>query len=593
MGLRPDIDGTMATPETVAVISQFRSSQDMPQFVQAPSYQLKLKGALRYLWMKGYNEQECAYVNQWCGTRTRLCLAFDRFKGPRHVLRKNLLTSLYPVYHMDYTSTRSIFPFIEKLFPTNEDWKAWIDNIMMNRPEDTYRSRNWRVHYSKENLPAIRLMLVLAHLRKIILQDIVAMKMCARDTLYKKHRIANSPVFSSKSFCRFEHQLQEAMHGRATRSSAKDRNHAKFQFIRQRSPIVDVVSNTLTAVCGSSLAQLPTPTEDEDANTTLVDPHSLESEFTSQQSMTSCYGNKLQELPQELLGILPMDDDDAEILEIKKSLASMFRYMETESKAVGNFASATFASLDQLQGQMASAEKTVQMLLAKQDALESRSSEQTKQESDLRLLSFQQEPRILEQWLQLQNKLRPWEKNRKQDAGSRQGRAEDSEAQTERSFDMDALRQKMSCTKAVNLDVKRRISNLEADLLAVGNSLRAVAGVGDTEEGAEVDTEAKDEEGNDKNWEVSGDDERDESGEDEQEKTPIDSAALRMTRFGRRMVDPIQQVSRQSYPDDLVELADRIAALYPQHKPDKIRDVDGRLAGVVQRARVEAIILEP
>jgi hypothetical protein len=144
MGLRPDIDGTMATPETVAVISQFRSryckmerlnytlpihvnepgsdsdtsllapifcmnSQDMPQFVQAPSYQLKLKGALRYLWMKGYNEQECAYVNQWCGTRTRLCLAFDRFKGPRHVLRKNLLTSLYPVYHMDYTSTRSVF----------------------------------------------------------------------------------------------------------------------------------------------------------------------------------------------------------------------------------------------------------------------------------------------------------------------------------------------------------------------------------------------------------------------------------------------------------------------------------------------------
>lgn len=145
VGVRPDIDGTMATPETVAIISQFRSrygeivqlidvfsihlnvvlrailifilsifilyvnSQSMPQFVQAPYYQPKLKTALRYLWMKGYREQECGYSNQWCGTRTRLCLAFDRFKGPQHVLRRNLLTALYPAYYIDYAPSISVF----------------------------------------------------------------------------------------------------------------------------------------------------------------------------------------------------------------------------------------------------------------------------------------------------------------------------------------------------------------------------------------------------------------------------------------------------------------------------------------------------
>ncbi|KAG0289680.1 hypothetical protein BGZ96_006805 [Linnemannia gamsii] len=738
MGLRPDIDGTMATPETVAIVSQFRSSQDMPQSVQAPSYQLKLKVALRYLWMKGYHEQDCAYGNQWCGTRTRFCLAFDRFKSPQHALQRNLLTNLYPAYYMDYSSPRSvftvavkrvytghtgydnqyaptftrlfrhsdveicpvgclamylfalwmdegsspdfrnnewqsfpllqssdrskavseqtykrhigvalgmadsrtaiaarnqrahitnagglssihhtsniigadtpltphsvtdistqepykltarlhfareysvlrdavvpplelqrqIFPFIEKLFPISDDWRIWIDNVMMNIAEDTDRSRNWRASCSKKYLSAIRLMLTLAHLRKIILQDVVALKMCARDTLGthdNNHWIANSP----------------------------------------KGPITDEVSSISTAACSSNSAQLPTPKEDEDADTTLVEPQPLEPEPKSQQSMTSCHDNKSQELPQELLGILPTDADDADILEIKKSLASMFRYMEAESKAVGNFASATFVSLDQLQGQMTSVEKTVRTLLEKQDALESRSSEQTKQESDHRVLSFQQEPRILDQWLQHQNELRPWEKSRNQGAGFRrssifpnihQQRAEDSEAQKEGPFNMDALREKMSYSKALNFDVKRRISNLEANLLAVGQSLREVVEVRDAEKGPEIETEAKDEERNDKHRGVSEDDEREESGADEQEKSPTISVAPRKKRSNQytSWTDPDWKL----YPDDLIELVDKIARLYPQHKAVIVTTADdcrGHMAGVVQRERVEAIILE-
>ncbi|KAG0284351.1 hypothetical protein BGZ96_011273 [Linnemannia gamsii] len=66
---------------------------------------------------------------------------------------------------------RQLFPFVEHFFPGKEDWKIWVDNVMAGRPEDTNRPKELQASYPRVNHPAIRLLLLLARLRKIILQD--------------------------------------------------------------------------------------------------------------------------------------------------------------------------------------------------------------------------------------------------------------------------------------------------------------------------------------------------------------------------------------------------------------------------------------
>ncbi|KAI8606668.1 hypothetical protein EDD21DRAFT_429979 [Dissophora ornata] len=65
---------------------------------------------------------------------------------------------------------KQVFPFIEALFPGNVDWAKWMENIMLDRPEDSNRLGNEAVTYPDEYIPAMRIMLILAHLRKSSLQ---------------------------------------------------------------------------------------------------------------------------------------------------------------------------------------------------------------------------------------------------------------------------------------------------------------------------------------------------------------------------------------------------------------------------------------
>ncbi|KAK3844526.1 MAG: hypothetical protein J3R72DRAFT_71686 [Linnemannia gamsii] len=745
----------------------------MPQFVQEESYQPILRNSLRYLWMKGYRDQECNHLNQWCGTRTRLCLAFDRFKGPKHVFRHTLLTSLYPVYYTDqikqrevfglaiakptfghdtsndqpftrlfrhsdveicpvgclaiylfaqwmddaqvpdfqqhrwrrwqgryllhsrdsftmiadstykryvgvalgmakteaaaavinpreqgvgaeevcgfhyndntiatdtplksYSLTddsasepyklaanlrlhgeylvirdaiipplelqRQIFPFIEKLFPDNDDWKIWIDNIMMNRPEYTGRPRNQNNHYPKDVSPVIRFMIVLAHQRKIILQDIVALKLCTKDFLVvgnTTHRIADSPVFSSQAFLRFTHQLQEAIQSKSGRAQAAESSGGpiKTQLSRKDIPLADVVLPIATDHNHlSSSSQLPTPPEDGEIDTTPLNAISPEPAKQTQQLTSNQQNNKQQCLPQELLAIRPTEDDEPDILEIKMSLASMFRYMETESKAVSHFASATFSSLEQLQRQVACVENTAQVLLEKEVAADSKSVERHVPESALYHSPPQQDAGNLEQWLQQQNEIRPWRKGIQQGTGAQHLEQQlsrsavsvgetrlsgDSETRRGGLLNMNTLRENMSRSKALNQDVNRRISNLEAELLAVGRSLRAVVGVGVTDEWSGAEAQARDE-----GEEDSG--ERDEPSDEEedghQDESWEPSRTRTRTRTGTRTGSSKAETKKQDekrtalksfYPENLVALADQIAALYPQLTEDKVRAI--------------------
>ncbi|KAF9911418.1 hypothetical protein EC991_003674 [Linnemannia zychae] len=751
-GLRPDIDGVMKQPGTLAAISWFRD-----------------RNSLRYLWIKGYYDQECNSRNQWCGTQTRLCLASYKYETPSNVLRHTTLASLYPVRYMDddqgiffglavknpyisksrnldfqpilrlfrhqdaemcpvgclamylfaqwmddsavpdfkqhkwetdyliysqdaskmtsvstylrqfgvalgmastgaadaivYPKTqrddsdslrvmtqkdntipitadslekkctlgddpgrephqiavkchlredyvvlrdivvpplelqRQIFPFIEKLYPHSEDWRTWIDNIMMNRAECTGRSRTHQRIYSEDRTAAIRLMLILAHLRKIILQDIVELKLCTMDLLTtgnNTHPIADCPVFRSPEFFRFAHQLQEAMLVRATRrlQGWTIVHPVKPQLRRRDAPFSGNVSPIITTHSVSNSAQLPTPTDDSESDKASFNSLSLEPAQESLRPTVSQLSTKQKGPPQELLAIRPTGDDDPDILEIKTSLASIFKYFETESKAVGNFASATFSSLENLQIQMACVEKSMYELLDKESMAESKPVEQPVVESDLRQLSSQQDAR-LDQWLQQQIEVCAREerdKKERHETGSQytQGQSpysansvgkevlspDKAEAQSGSLLDINTLREKMSRSKALNQDVKRRISNLEAVLLAVGESLQAITGGEGTEEQSEAegqgDSGEKDEE---------RDEPSDEEENDHQDETWEHGVLRRSTRLGYSQSEMREQNGGHSvklfYPKNLCSLADQIAALYPQLKADKVRTMQG------------------
>jgi hypothetical protein len=93
---------------------------------------------------------------------------------------------------------RMLFPFVEDLFPGKQDWTAWIDNIMDDNPEELNRPQSTHVEYTGAMYPAMRVMLVLAQLRKVILQDAVALLSITNDKLYGQHHLITShPAFSS------------------------------------------------------------------------------------------------------------------------------------------------------------------------------------------------------------------------------------------------------------------------------------------------------------------------------------------------------------------------------------------------------------
>ncbi|KAF9926625.1 hypothetical protein FBU30_003809 [Linnemannia zychae] len=111
---------------------------------------------------------------------------------------------------------RMLFPFIENFFPDKDDWRIWVDNVMAGRREDTSRPKEQQESYPKVSYPAIRLLLLLARLRSVILQDYAAM-MIIQDDYNEKHLDINHsfaiqhPVFSTSAFLSFASTLRASM----------------------------------------------------------------------------------------------------------------------------------------------------------------------------------------------------------------------------------------------------------------------------------------------------------------------------------------------------------------------------------------------
>ncbi|KAF9941481.1 hypothetical protein BGZ65_003056, partial [Modicella reniformis] len=108
---------------------------------------------------------------------------------------------------------RKLFPFIESQFPGDQDWVAWVENIMLDR--DVYHGRSIGAKIDRasqgagysikgENQNEVikrRHLILLAHLRKVILQDAVAIMTVEDPTCnYGDHYIFQQPVFKLPAF---------------------------------------------------------------------------------------------------------------------------------------------------------------------------------------------------------------------------------------------------------------------------------------------------------------------------------------------------------------------------------------------------------
>ncbi|KAF9295427.1 hypothetical protein BGZ88_002106 [Linnemannia elongata] len=107
----------------------------------------------------------------------------------------------------------------QDVYDDNADWKMWVENIMMDRPEDTDRlpEKDKDFEYHKADFPLIRHLLFVAGLRKVVLQDFAAMMACEteedgeRRTGFDHVFAVKHPVLSSPAFKEFAAQLREAM----------------------------------------------------------------------------------------------------------------------------------------------------------------------------------------------------------------------------------------------------------------------------------------------------------------------------------------------------------------------------------------------
>ncbi|KAF8944628.1 hypothetical protein BGZ47_003998 [Haplosporangium gracile] len=111
---------------------------------------------------------------------------------------------------------QEIFPFIENLLPGNTDWAQWIENIMMDRDEGTDRAVDWRKGYQElDCAETIRLALVLAHLRKVVLQDYAILTAGDPSELSlsaRHHLTKQNSILLSLQFKKFATRLRNASH---------------------------------------------------------------------------------------------------------------------------------------------------------------------------------------------------------------------------------------------------------------------------------------------------------------------------------------------------------------------------------------------
>ena len=80
--------------------------------------------------------------------------------------------------HSSHLSTfkSSFFPALNNAYP-GKDWETWMENIMTDKDEYDSRRLDQRLasKYPQQDSQKIKIFILLAHLRKIILQDAAAL----------------------------------------------------------------------------------------------------------------------------------------------------------------------------------------------------------------------------------------------------------------------------------------------------------------------------------------------------------------------------------------------------------------------------------
>ena len=106
-----------------------------------------------------------------------------------------------------------LWPFIEKMFPGGEDGRMWLENVMMDRDEVEKRPSPGRFKYDSADFYKMRLLILLAHLRKVVLQDAVALMEKNEDPncIYSHHYIFEDRVFRDPLFARFKIDMKQCM----------------------------------------------------------------------------------------------------------------------------------------------------------------------------------------------------------------------------------------------------------------------------------------------------------------------------------------------------------------------------------------------
>ncbi|KAK3807552.1 MAG: hypothetical protein J3Q66DRAFT_444688 [Benniella sp.] len=148
------------------------------------------------------------------GLRDRLDICWLQFMMSRgENLRKATLPDIFA-----HEVMRQLFPFIEGQYPGDDDWKAWIENIMLDR--DIYHGRSINAHESSQvndsnsleyvekdddDVPRRRHLILLAHLREVI------MDLDDPTCKYDDHFIFALPIFKSALFRQFRDQLRQQM----------------------------------------------------------------------------------------------------------------------------------------------------------------------------------------------------------------------------------------------------------------------------------------------------------------------------------------------------------------------------------------------
>ncbi|KAG0270894.1 hypothetical protein BGZ95_001385 [Linnemannia exigua] len=122
---------------------------------------------------------------------------------------------------------QQLFPFIEDAFPGNDDWKAWIDNIMLNRSEDTNRASELKGLYKKSTSLVVRVLILLVRLRRVILQDFAVMMVSAGNegdiggncASFAHELSSKFPVLTSPDYLEYASYLRDATVRKSTQSS--------------------------------------------------------------------------------------------------------------------------------------------------------------------------------------------------------------------------------------------------------------------------------------------------------------------------------------------------------------------------------------